>query len=183
METRKVQSGFTLIEGVIVIALFAVLGIVMVSMFISQNRLHKTETANFNITFESRTALDDIDNWIRTANQTLVSHGIYNGGAQTLILQVQSVNNSEQLIAGTFDYVVYYLSNNDLMREVIPNISSIRTAGLKKIASNVSNLVFTYDDVDFAQVTKVDTSLTLTESVGFQNRTITQNSSAVLRNH
>lgn len=165
------------------IALFTALGMVMVSMFLSQTRLYKTETANFNITSQSMAALDDIDNWVRTANQTLVSYEGYNSGSQVLILQVQSVNISNQLIAGTFDYVVFYLSGTDLLRQVVPNVASVRVAGLKKLASNVSGLIFTYNNIDFAQVTQIDTSLTLTESAGFQNRTITQNSSAIMRNH
>jgi len=177
------QSGFTIVELVIVILLTLVVGIVVSTLFIGQNRVYQTETAELNITNDARTGLDDIDNYVRQAYRALQSYSSYTAGSQVLILQIQSVGASTQLIPGTYDYVVYYLTGNNLYRQVYPDAASTRSATTKKIASNVNSLAFTYSDPDFALVTTVSTAMTLQQDVGCQTRSITLSSSSKLRNY
>ncbi len=177
------QSGFTLIELVVVVALFAVCSVVLVDLFIGHNRLYRSETAELDITNDARQALDDVDGYVRQANRILATYSTYTAGPQVLILQIQSVNASNQLVPGTFDNVVFYLSSENLYRQVFPNVASTRAAVTKKLASNVNSLVFTYNNADYAQVTEVTLDLTLQKSAGLQNRAITASSKARLRNY
>ncbi len=182
-EKVKSYGGFTLIEMVIVIALVAIASMVLADMFVSHNRLYRTQTAELNVTGDARTALDDIDSYVRQANRTMESYSTYTAGSQVLILQIQSINSSKQLISATYDYVVYYLVSGSLYRQVIPNAASTRTAVTKKIANNVTALTFTYNDANYPQVTKVTTDMTLLENAGIQNRTISISSQASLRSY
>src|SRR5689334_16825309 len=114
------NRGFTLVEILIVVALVAVSSMVLADMFIGHNRLYRTQTAELNVTGDARTSLDDIDGYVRQANRTLDSYSTYIAGSEVLILQIQSINSSNQLIAGTFDYVVYYLDSGSFYRQVFP---------------------------------------------------------------
>ena len=180
MNTRQ---GFTIIEMVVVTAIVGICGVVLVDLFIGQNRLYKSETAELNVTNDARAALDDVDNYVRQANRTLSSYSSYTAGSQVLILQIQSINASNQLIPGTFDNVVHYLSGSNLLRQIFPNASSSRLAVTKKLANNVSGLVFTYDNSDYALVNQVTTNLTTQENAGLQTKSITLSSEAKLRNY
>jgi prepilin-type N-terminal cleavage/methylation domain-containing protein len=181
--TVNKQAGFTLIELVIVIALVGIASFILVDMFIGQNKLYRTQTAELNITNDARMSLDEIDSYVRQAIRTLSSYSGYNSGPQTLVLQIQSVNSSNQLIAGTYDHVVFYMSGSNLMRQVFPDSASSRQSGLKRLASNVAGFTFTYDNADFALVTQITTDITIQESAGYQDRTITISSKSKLRNY
>ncbi len=177
------NRGFSLVEAIIVVLLVLVCVTVIVNLFIGQNRIYKTETAELNITNDARMSLDDIDNYVRQANRTLSSYSTYTAGPQVLILQIQSVNSSDNLIIGTYDYVIYYLTGTTLYRQVFPNAASVRAAVTKKLAGGVNGLSFTYNTADFANVTEVTTNITIQESAQFQTRSITASSKAILRNY
>ena len=177
------QRAFSLIEIVIVIAIVGVCGLVIADLFIGHNRLYKTETAELNITGDARESLDDVDNFVRLANRTLSSYSTYTAGPQVLILQIQSINASNQLIAGTYDNVVYYMVGSNFFRQIFPDAASSRIATTKKLGSNVNSLVFTYNNVNYTLVTQVTTDLTVQENAGLQSRAITLSSKSKLRNY
>jgi len=177
------SQGFTLLEIIMVILFVAIIGLVGSELFIGQNRVYKIETAELNINANARLALDDIDNYVRLANRTLDSYSIYTAGSQILILKIQSVNASDQLLPAVYDYVVFYLSSSDLYREVFPDAASSRTAVTKRLASNVNSLNFSYNNVDYSLVKEVTTDLTLQEDAGIQNRAITISTKSILRNY
>jgi len=176
------QKGFTLVEVLVAVVLVLICGGIVAQLFIGHNRLYRVETAELNITNDARVALDDIDNYVLQANRVLASYSTFTSDAQTLILQIQSVNAANALIAG-YDNVVFYLDNGSLYREVFPNGLSARPAGIKKLASNVNDLEFTYNNASFPLVTSVATDISLQEDAGVQTRAITVSSQALLRNY
>jgi prepilin-type N-terminal cleavage/methylation domain-containing protein len=177
------QKGFTLIEMVLVIVLVAICGWVAVDMFIGQNRIYKVQTAELNVTSDARGALDDVDNHVRAANRVLDDYTTYSSGPTELVLQIISVDASNEIIPATFDNVVFYLDGTNFFREVFPNALSSRAAGTKKLASNVNSLLFTYNDISFPLVTAVTTDMTIQEDAGIQTRSITISSKSTLRNY
>ena len=179
----KKSRGFTLIELVVVIALVVGVSLVLVNLFIGQNRIYKTQTSELNVTNGARAALDEIDAQVRAANQVVASYSTYNSGPQTLILQTPSVDAQNKIISATFDNVVFYLSNGDLMRLIAAHPSSSRAGGTKKMAGSVTSLNFTYDNGNFALVKQVSTDLTVAESAGSQTRSVSASSKAKLRNN
>jgi len=170
-------------EVVVTVALVAIVSLVVVEIFLSQNRLYKVQFSELNILNDARLSLDDIDSQVRSATRTVSTHGAYNAGPTVLILQIQSVNATDQLIPGTFDVVVYYLNGAKLFREILPDALSTRVAGTKLVADNVTSLNFVYNNADFTQVTEVETQITILEANNVQNRSITASSKSRLRNH
>ncbi len=183
MTKKQSNAGFTLIEIVLVIFLVAICGWVASDLFINQNRLYQTQTAELNITGDARMALDDIDNYVRLGNRVIDSYSSYTTGSQVLVLRIQAVNASNQLVPASFDTIVYYLSGGGLYRQIFPDGLSARDATTKKLAGNVNSLSFTYNNASNALVTEVTTNITLQEDAGIQNRTITISSKSTLRNY
>lgn len=175
------QKGFSLVEMMLVILLVAAGVIVITNMFISQNRLYQTQNAELEITSSVRTGLDDIDNYVRQANRVVASYSTYTSGPQVLVLQLQSVNASDQLIAGTYDYVVYELDNGNLNRMIFSNLTSSREGGVKLLGTSITTLNFTYNDANFASVTEVSTTITASKSAANQTRSFSANSKSKLR--
>jgi len=176
------NTGFSMIEAIIVVALVVVLSIVIVNLFIGQNRIYKTQTAELSVNAGARNSLDDIDSFVRASTTALGSYSTFTAGSQILILQVQSVDAMDTLIAGSLDHVVYYLSGTDLIREIFPDALSVRASGTKQLARNVTGLAFTYNNGSFALVTVVDTDLTIQEDAQVQSRSITVSSKSRIRN-
>lgn len=175
--------GFTLIEAIICIALVAAGSLVLSAMFLSQTKLYGSQTSELDVTNSVRTALDDIDNYVRQSYRVVSSYSTYSAGSQVLILQIQSVNSSNQLIAGTYDYVVYYLDSGNIYRQVFADASSSRASLTKLVASNVTALTFTYNNASFPSVSEVATSITAAEAGGHQTRSVTTDSKARLRDY
>ena len=127
--------------------------------------------------------MDDIDNYVRQSNRTLSTYSTFNAASDVLILQIQSVNAASQLVAGKYDYVVYSLTGSNFNRQIFPDPASARVAVTKRLANKVVSLTFTYSDPAYPLVKQVNTSITITESVGFQSRTINISSQSKLRNY
>jgi prepilin-type N-terminal cleavage/methylation domain-containing protein len=177
------QRGFTLVEILVSVVLILICALIVSTMFIGQNRIFRTESAELNVTSDARSAIDDIDNYTRQATRTLSSYSTYTAGSQVLILQLRSVGASNQLLIGSYDTVVYYLDGSNLYRRIYPDASSSRAAVIKRLASSVNSLSFTYNSATFPQVTEVTTSITTQEDAGIQTRSITVSTITTLRNY
>ncbi len=183
MKNNPDNLGFTLIEILIVVVLVGATLVVLSDMFLNQNRIYRSQNAELEITGSVRESLDDIDNSVRMATRVAQSNGSYITGPQVLVLQVQSINSSQRLIGGTFDYIIYYLSNGNLMKTVVPDPSSSRPALTKAEGTKISGLTFIYNNTDLTRVTEVATSVAASSSAGPQTRTFTVDSKARLRNY
>ena len=181
-QKAKSGAGFTLVEAILVVFLVAVCAMVVSEMFIGQNRIYKVQMAELHVTSDARSAVDDVDDYVRQAHRTLSTYSSYTASNQVLILQLRGVNSSNQILP-VYDTVVYYLSGNSLYRQVFPDVTSVRPAIVKKLAATVNGLNFTYDNADYSQVTEITMDLTTQESAGIQTRAITVSSKSTLRNY
>ncbi|HEX5430102.1 MAG TPA: prepilin-type N-terminal cleavage/methylation domain-containing protein [Patescibacteria group bacterium] len=177
------QSAFTLIEVIITIALTVMIVAVIANMFLTQSRLYRSQNAKLDTSASVRAGLDSIDDDVRAADQVLASYSTFTASSQTLILQIQSVDSTQALVADTYDYVVYTLSGTDLTRQIFPDAASVRIATTRTVARHVSDLSFVLNSADYADVTEVATSLTSSESTGNQTVAFTSDSNSKLRNN
>ncbi|MFZ3044085.1 MAG: type II secretion system protein [Minisyncoccia bacterium] len=153
------KRGFTLIETLIVIGISVVSLIALVNLFLTFNSIYGYEQAFVATAGSASSAMNAFEAAVLPASQVLVSHDFsgttYSSGATTLVLSIPSVDGSGNVIAGTEDYVVFYLSAASLYRRTLPGAGSVRTAGIKTLSTTLHTLSFTYDNADFTKVTSV----------------------------
>jgi prepilin-type N-terminal cleavage/methylation domain-containing protein len=178
----KLSRGFTLIEVVIVVALTGIIMVVLTEFFFTTNQIYKSQNAELGVNMSARASLDDIDAYVKQATQVVDTYSTYSTGPTALILEIQSIDGSGQLIPGVYDKVVYYMTGNSLFREIFPDPASSRLPGGKLLGRYISTLEFTYDNASMPQVSVVTINMTIAESAGRETRDITISSKSRLRN-
>jgi len=182
MRRLNQDSGFTLIEAMIVVALTGVMLVVLTQFFLGGNQVYKSQNAELDVNMSTRSGLDDVDAYVRQANQLLDSHDVHTAGSTVLILELTSVNASSQLVLGAVDRVAYYYSGSDLYRQIYANAASVRQSSIRRIATDITSLAFTYDNATYSAVTSVETAMTSSRAGSKDIRTITVTSKSRLRN-
>lgn len=153
---KKAQGGFTLVEVLVALFLVGLLLVFFLSLYDWHGKVFKYEQARVLVTQSSR-----------SISQALVSYGsqayhvapavtiagiTYNSGASTVILQIPSIDASGNPLTAKFDYVVFFQDASSLYLLVEPDLSSSRSALLKQLSSTLSSINFTYNDVNFSNV-------------------------------
>ncbi len=186
---KKFEQGFTLIEVVIVIAIFTILIVALLNLFEWHNKLFYLGQADIQATGSARATMNSMSLYIPQASSVLASHAIsgttYTTDGDTLVLQLPSYDSSGNLINNTNDYVVYYLNSGALYQLIsLGSGSGDRKAGTKQLSEDVANFALTYDQGDVTQATKVIVNLTTQATVrgGQEETTIQVNETFFLRN-
>ncbi len=179
------QEGFTLVELLVVLPIIIVTGFFLAYLVSYEYRVYSTQSAELAIAADARLSLDEIDIYVRQANRVASNYSTYVTDSQTLVLQLQSVDASGQVVSGAYDYAVFYLSGTTLKGQIFPDASSSRVAATKTLANNIdtSNFSFTYDNASYGLARNVETNLALQQNAGGYARSISVSSSATLRNY
>ena len=148
-------SGFTLVEMVIVLLVMAILLLGFLMLYDWHTKIYNYEVAFVRVTSASRSSLQTLSSNASQAHQVLASSSGYSSGSQTLILQLPSVDNTGELIAGKWDTMIFYASSTNFYFSAQPDASSARPAGIKLLSDSLNSLTFTYNNADVTQATKV----------------------------
>lgn len=149
MKLFKKQSGLTIVEAVIALAIFSMAAIVIVSLFIQHTKLFSIEeklgSLKINKSSFART-FSDLGNAASTvvASQN-IGGTLYTSSASTVIFRVPAVDNSGNLLANNFDYAVFYREGDDVCVRIEAASGSREKTGQKILAPNATNLSFVYN--------------------------------------
>lgn len=181
------ERGFTLIEIVVVIGICSALLLGLLSLFDWHQKVYNFQQADVRATSSARVALNHMTQYIaqgyeikatRTVNGTA-----YTTSSNTIILQVPSVNSSGTVIAATFDYIVFYLSNGSVYQQIEAGSGSTRDQGSKLLAENVQTFNLTYNNADVALASSVTIDLQTQVPIrGSSSATAHVNDTVFLRN-
>lgn len=183
--------GFTLMEVLVVIGLFALVMVFVVGIFIGHNDLYYAQRAEINAVGSARHALDDITDEIREAvavqDSILYQGTTYQTDGDTLVVRLPALDSSGVPIASTYDYIIYYLdpgSPAKLRKTTAPNASSFRRAEDQKLLTEFLNsIAFAYNDPTPANASRININLTTQDSSRLNTRRITLTEEVYLRNH
>ncbi len=157
------HNGFTLIETVLVIGFYVVVLLALTNAYLMFTRLYAYQQTFVPVAQSAGDALDAITAAVLPASHVLAQYTFSSttrsSNVTTLVLESPSITSSGSIIAGTYDYIAFYLSGADLYRITAIGAGSVRVAGTKRIGSMVNSLTFVYDNMDFTLVTKVDTDI------------------------
>src|SRR3989338_2469115 len=98
----------------VTLALSVLLMAALVELYRGYSSLFVLEQLHFTLGTSANRAMTGIQDDARQARQVLASHAIsgttYTTGASTLVLELPSVDAGGTVIAGAFDYAVFYIS-------------------------------------------------------------------------
>lgn len=157
---KHYSRGVTLVELMIVLAIFSVLMIVLVNFFVGYSNLSSYVQTTVDASESTGLFIAAASSAARQANKVLASYSFsgtpYASGATTMVLELPSVDSSGNTISGRYDYMAFYLSGTDIYWHSLADASSSRKSFTRKIGTSVQTLAFTYDSGDFSAVTKVN---------------------------
>src|SRR5690349_4747585 len=127
------KSGFTLIELVIVLGISSIVLLGLLSLFEWHQKVFVYEQADVQVTSSARQVMNNMSEYIAQGYMILSSRTIngtaYTTDADTIVLQIPSRNSSGSAIAGTYDYVVFNLSNGSIYQSIETGNGSVRPSG------------------------------------------------------
>ena len=105
---RPKPRGMTLIEVLIVVAISAIIMIALMSLYMAGQRYFFNEDAKADAIEDSRMPMTWISRDVREALQVVASHGGYATDANTVVLELPSLDPSTgSLMTGSLDYIIY----------------------------------------------------------------------------
>ncbi len=190
MDSKKIITGFTLVELLIGSTILAIVILILGKVFISNLKLFLDESSAIAITEANKIALDEVINQIRESQAVAANCtpcGADTSGSNVLILQLWPINTNGELYDGgvNFDYIVYKrdVQDNTLLRKIVyPNAVSTRPASNKILSTNVANLSFAYNNATPSQASEVTVTIKNSTNSSGKIQETERQSKAVLRN-
>ncbi len=144
--SKNSTAAFTLVETMFASVIgILVLGMVMI-LYVGVQHSMTVGVALAEINADARLAMDRIVRDARWATQLETSRTLngttYITGNNQFVIKIPSINSSGDIIANTYDYVIYALDPSDLtqLKKIIdPNASSSRTSLNQVIAKNINS--------------------------------------------
>lgn len=156
---RTIQSAFSLIEMVIVIAVGTAMLIVLGVLIFNFNKTSIYQQTLIQSSGSANALLREIKSLTLPANTVLETHtfssATHTSTATSLVLKIPSTNSSGTVIANTYDYAAFYVVGTNAYRLLEADALSSRTSGTKLLSSTISTLTFAYNTAAFATVSNV----------------------------
>lgn len=188
------QKGLTLAEVIIVLGISAVVGLLLMNIFVQNNQLLYQQSAKVSQGVSLNDAVNAITNDIKSASAVAAGYPI---GSPTilssdsgLVLQIPSIDSNNNIINQTYDYTAIFpdAANQQLLREQIyPDPQSSRQALNRVLVSNLSLIKFSYLDSSGQIVTPtaasaINLTINLKQKVGMGNEQSSSSAQVHLRN-
>jgi hypothetical protein len=151
--------GFSLVETVIVAGLSSAMMVALGCLIYNFNITSSYQKTFMQSSNSASTIMREVASLTIPASavlQTRTFSGTPRSSSSTvLVLEIPSIDSSRNVIANTYDYVVFYVVGTNAYRLIEKNVLSTRLSGTKQLSSTVKSLTFTYNDADFTKVTTV----------------------------
>jgi len=191
LPTTSYQSGFTLIELLIGFAIIGLLAVLVAAAYFAHFKIFSNQSTSIEVASQNKIALDEITNQIRESQAVVNTCADCSGdttSSTVLVLQIWPINASSEPFepqASAYDFMVYKrdpTDNTKFIKKIIADAASSRQSSQKIIATNISDLQFTYDNPNPTLASEITINLTTTGISGGKTLTSAQSTKAVLRN-
>lgn len=178
ISSKQKQDGFTIIEVVIVTAIFAILLLGLMNIFDWQNKVYNLEQAEVMATGSARVAMNSLNftlaQGIQLENTRNINGTDYTTGGNSLVVRLPSYDSSGALIDGVYDYVAYYSNGSNLYQLTETGTGGARPHGTKLLSDRLESFTLTYNVGDIPSVSQVTVNLT-TQAFYRGNQSVTTN--------
>ncbi len=165
----SLSTGFTLIEVLITAALFALLMIVVVQLYVMYGRTIAFYQASIDVALGGSSIIDATRTAGSQARNVVASHSFsgvaYNSGTTTAIFELPAIDASGAIIASTYDYIGIYASSSNAYHVIDAAPGSARTSGVKRLTGALNALSFTYNSPLFPSVTNITVNATTSATI------------------
>jgi prepilin-type N-terminal cleavage/methylation domain-containing protein len=166
---RTRSSGFTLIEILITIALFAILMFGISQLYLVYGRAVTLQESSIGIALGGSSIVDAVRTAALQAGQVVATHTfsgvVYESATTTAIFELPAVDTSGAIITNTYDYIAISASGSNVYRIVDAASGSARLSGEKRLTGALGELSFTYDNASFPSVASIIVDATTTALV------------------
>ncbi len=163
--THKRESGFTIIEIVIVLAISSLILLGLMVLYNNYYKVYNSQEATARVVSGSALIGSEIQNTAKQANAILASRNIsgtvYTTNSNTVVFSLPAVSNSGSLIPNEYDYVVFYINGTKLYKLVSAHANSFRKSNTRQLSDVVGSVNFSYNNGDFALVNRVDVAINM----------------------
>lgn len=161
--------GFTFIETLITVALFAVLVLAVTQLYTVYGRIISFQGSSLNISLGASGVVDAVRTAGLQADHVVASHtfsGVaYNSGTTTAIFELPAIDASGTILTNTYDYIGIYASSTNVYRIIDAASGSARVSGTKQLTSALNALSFSYDNSSFPLVASLTVDATTSATV------------------
>lgn len=170
-DLRAAPAGVTSIEVLVATAIAVVALLVTAEVTIVHSTLYRSFGSATEINRAAVLPLERIRAAVMSAKRVVdnrtIGGAIFQSGKETIVLELPSVDASQNIIVGSSDFLA--IARDQLNPTKIFTVGEIATSsarnGVKtQIASLVENFRFRYNDVMPALATKVDVTLTVSQT-------------------
>jgi prepilin-type N-terminal cleavage/methylation domain-containing protein len=180
------NRAFTLIEIILVVALSTLLFLALTSLYHSFTQLYAQESAGYSARTSAGRVIRGVESVVLPASRILSSHtfstGLYVTGAETLVVEIPSVDEGGSLMVGFYDYAVVYQDGTSALLRIEAGEGSARVSRQVTLGTSILNLDFSYDNIDVTNAHSVTTAITVRAQEGHEQATITLEETVRARN-
>jgi prepilin-type N-terminal cleavage/methylation domain-containing protein len=189
------MRGFTLVEVLVVVAVGAIAGGLLLQLFVQNSGLTFQQSAKVGQGIELNDATSIISNDIKSASAVALGYPepspATTSNGTNIVLKEASIDATGYVIDSTFDYIVISWiqgSPSFLKEELHPDPASSRKPSSKILIKNISQFVLTYMDssgniVSPPSATKINFVVNTKEKAGLDNPTGSSSARVSLRNN
>lgn len=174
-KNKHKRNGFTLIEVIFAVAILIFMFVAITYLYNNYYNVYGFQQTNVSVADSAHAAMRELQNAALQADKIIASHtfsgNTYNTGQHTLVLEIPSIDGSQNIVSGKYDYVVFYITGKNLYKRFQADAASSRSSSLTTISTIVSTLTFTYDNANLAQASKISTDIDVQKAAG--KRTVT----------
>lgn len=161
---RTKQDGFTMMEMVIVIFLFAILLIGLLNIFDWQQKIYNLEQADIAATGSARVAMNNLTFALAQGSSLVATRNIngtdYSTGGSSVVVQVPAYDDSNNWLPAEYDYYVFVADGTNLNQIIDATPNSARQSGTKLLTNSLESFALTYNNGDPTAASQVSVNLT-----------------------
>jgi type II secretory pathway pseudopilin PulG len=184
---RTIQSAFSLIEMMIVIAVGTTMLIILGILIFNFNKTSLYQQTLVQSSGSANVFVREIKFLALPASAVLQTHtfssATHTSTTTSLVLQIPSTNSSGSIIANTYDYAAFYVVGTNAYRLLETDALSTRTSGTKLLSSTISALAFTYNNASFPAIDTITVDIQTQASTTQEILTDHRIEQIRLRNH
>lgn len=170
LRKQELQNrGFTVIEFLITMAIFAIAGSVIVAILVSQNSNFYEQSARNKLSADMLSIFRPIESHVQQASSLAASASIgaetFTTDSDTAVFSIPSIDASGNNIASKYDTVILHTDGSDLRLLVSPDPQSVRISEDRILSKIVSEVVFRYDNEIMSAVSTFSITIKLENKI------------------